>query len=60
MTTALARSRRGLKRLFLGNTAERLLDDLRCDVLVVKPPRFATRLARARRGVFFLSNLPAP
>lgn len=55
-----AMSRRGLKRLFLGNTAERLLDDLRCDVLVVKPPRFGTRLPRARRGVFFLSNLPAP
>jgi len=55
-----AMSRRGLKRLFLGNTAERLLDDLRCDVLVVKPPRFAARMPRARRGVFFLSNLPAP
>ena len=55
-----AMSRRGLKRLFLGNTAERLLDDLRCDVLVVKPPRFPARLPRARRGVFFLSNLPVP
>lgn len=55
-----AMSRRGLKRLFLGNTAERLLDDLRCDVLVVKPPRFAARMPRARRGVFFLSNLPMP
>jgi universal stress protein E len=55
-----AMSRRGLKRLFLGNTAERLLDDLRCDVLVVKPPRFAGRMPRARRGVFFLSNLPGP
>jgi universal stress protein E len=55
-----AMSRRGLKRLFLGNSAERLLDSLRCDVLVVKPPRFAARVARARRGVFFLSNLPMP
>lgn len=53
-----AMSRRGLKRVFLGNTAERLLDDLRCDVLVVKPPRFPARLPRARRGIFYLSNLP--
>ena len=51
-------SRRGLKRVFPGNTAERLLDDLRCDVLVVKPPRFPSRVARARRGSFYLSNLP--
>jgi hypothetical protein len=29
-------------------------------VLVVKPPRFAARMPRARRGVFFLSNLPTP
>jgi len=53
-----AMSRRGLQRVFLGNTAERLLDDLRCDVLVVKPPRFPARIPRARRGIFYLSNLP--
>ncbi len=53
-----AMSRRGLKRLFIGNSAERLLDDLHCDVLVVKPPRFHAPLPRARRGVYFLSNLP--
>jgi universal stress protein E len=53
-----AMSRRGLKRLFIGNSAERLLDDLHCDVLVVKPPRFTARMPRARRGVYFLSNLP--
>ena len=53
-----AMSRRGLKRLFIGNSAERLLDDMHCDVLVVKPPRFAARVPRARRGVYFLSNLP--
>ena len=53
-----AMSRRGLKRLFIGNSAERLLDDLHCDVFVIKPPRFAARLPRARRGVYFLSNLP--
>ncbi len=30
-------SRSGLKRIFIGNTAEHALDSLRCDVLVVKP-----------------------
>jgi len=38
-------SRRGLQRLFIGNTAERMLDHLDCDVLIVKPPRFRTRIA---------------
>jgi universal stress protein E len=37
-------SRRGLQRLFIGNTAERMLDHLDCDVLVVKPPGFRTRV----------------
>ena len=32
-------SRSGLKRLFIGNTSERVLDSLTCDVLVVKPAR---------------------
>lgn len=39
-------SRSALKRLFVGNTAERLLDKLSCDVLIVKPRRFATRVPR--------------
>ena len=43
-------SRSGLKRLVLGNTAERVFDNLPCDVLVVKPKRFASRVPRARRG----------
>jgi universal stress protein E len=30
-------SRTGLKRIFIGNTAEHVLDSLHCDVLVVKP-----------------------
>ncbi len=33
-------SRSGLKRLFIGNTAERVIDALKCDVLVVKPKTF--------------------
>ena len=43
-------SRSGLKRLVLGNTAERVFDELPCDVLVVKPKRFASRVPRTRRG----------
>jgi universal stress protein E len=53
-----AMSRRGLQRLFVGNSAERLLDDLHCDVLVVKPPRFVMRVPRTRRGIYFLSTMP--
>lgn len=39
-------SRSGLKRLFIGNSAERLLDKLDCDVLVVKPRRFTSPVPR--------------
>jgi universal stress protein E len=34
-------SRSGLKRVFIGSTAERVLEHLPCDVLVVKPPEFS-------------------
>jgi universal stress protein E len=43
-------SRSGLKRLAIGNTAERVFDDLPCDLLVVKPRRFTSGVPRARRG----------
>lgn len=43
-------SRSGVKRLALGNTAEQVFDQLPCDVLVVKPKRFASRVARVSRG----------
>jgi len=39
-------SRRGLKRLFLGNTAEDVLDKLPCDLLIVKPAGFETSVPR--------------
>jgi universal stress protein E len=39
---AVSRSR--LQRIFIGNTAERVLDHLPCDVLIVKPPDFASDL----------------
>jgi hypothetical protein len=51
-------SRSGLKRLLIGNTAERILDDLRCDVLVVKPPKFRNRVPRAARGARLVASLP--
>jgi universal stress protein E len=39
-------SRRGLKRVFIGNTAERVLDKLSCDVLIVKPRGFKSSVDR--------------
>lgn len=51
-------SRSGLKRVFIGNTAERVLDELPCDVLVVKPRRFRSPVARARRGVRLVAAPP--
>ncbi|MCU0758414.1 MAG: universal stress protein [Steroidobacteraceae bacterium] len=47
-------SRRGLQRLFIGNTAERVLGQVSCDVLVVKGPGFRSRVparSAARRPV---------
>jgi len=54
-------SRSGLKRLLVGDTAEKVLDRLRCDVLVVKPKPFAIHGRRARRGarVVALATIPA-
>jgi universal stress protein E len=43
-------SRSGLKRFFVGNTAETVLDALPCDVLVIKPGRFKTPVPRGSRG----------
>jgi universal stress protein E len=37
-------SRSGLQRLFVGSTAERVLEALPCDVLVIKPPDFSAAL----------------
>jgi universal stress protein E len=43
-------SRSGLDRLLIGNTAEALIDRLKCDILVVKPPAFRHKVPRAPRG----------
>jgi universal stress protein E len=39
-------SRRGLSRIFIGNTAEDVLDKIGCDVLVVKTAALAAKLRR--------------
>jgi universal stress protein E len=43
-------ARTGLKRIVIGSTAERLLDDLPCDLMIVKPPGFATHVPARVRG----------
>jgi len=39
-------SRSALKRLFIGNAAERVLDSLACDVLIIKPRGFKSTVSR--------------
>ena len=51
-------SRSGLKRAFIGNTAERLLDCLPCDLLIVKPEGFRSSVARSARGARLLAVEP--
>jgi universal stress protein E len=53
-------SRSGLERLFIGNTAERVLQDLPCDLLVVKPESFQTDVAGGARGMRVLAAPLAP
>ncbi len=53
-------SRSGLRRAFIGNTAERVLDRLSCDVLAVRPPKFRSSVLRARRGVRLATAVPPP
>lgn len=50
--------RSGLKGLFIGNTAEQLLDHLPCDLLIVKPPGFRTRVPAKVRGPYLISIGP--
>lgn len=38
-------SRSGMQRLFIGNTAESVLERIECDVLIVKPVDFAAAMA---------------
>jgi nucleotide-binding universal stress UspA family protein len=51
-------SRTGFRRLLIGNTAERTLGKLACDVLIVKPQDFRPRVPRQHRDTLVLT--PAP
>lgn len=51
-------SRSALKRMFIGATAESVMDELRCDLLIVKPAKFAFKGSLARRGRHFVSFAP--
>ena len=51
-------SRSGIKRLLIGNTAERVLNSLHCDVLVVKPAHFEKRVSSAKRGMRVVAPPP--
>lgn len=51
-------SRSGYKRLLVGNTAERILDELTCDIMVIKPEVFRSDIPRASRGVRLRVSLP--
>lgn len=51
-------SRSGFKRLLIGNTAERVLDRLACDVLVIKPGHLINRIPQKRRGAAHAQILP--
>jgi universal stress protein E len=42
-------SRSALKRFFIGNTAEHVLDRVACDVLIVKPRNFAPSVTHSAR-----------
>lgn len=51
-------SRSGLKRLVIGNIAEQVLDALPCDVLVMKPANFKSRVKGRMRGVQLVPTPP--
>ncbi len=51
-------SRSGVRRWVIGNTAESLLDRLSCDLLIVKPPRFNSGVARRPSGPRLVPAMP--
>jgi nucleotide-binding universal stress UspA family protein len=46
----------GLDNVFIGNTAERVLSHVHCDVLVVEPRHFARRIPAKGRGVQLVAS----
>jgi universal stress protein E len=59
LVVAGSTSRAGLQGLLIGNTSERLLASLPCDLLVVKPTPFADRVPLASQGARLVTMLPA-
>jgi universal stress protein E len=53
-------ARPALKRLLIGSTAERVLDRLSCDVLVVKTGMAKSQIAVRRRGLRFMASAIPP
>ena len=51
-------SRTGYKRLLFGDTAERVLDVLSCDILAVKPPGFSGKVPRTPRKTRVRAVIP--
>jgi universal stress protein E len=47
-------SRTGIKGLMIGNTAERMLDRVACDMLIVRPPDFVSTVSHAPRALQIL------
>jgi universal stress protein E len=50
-------SRSGWQRLLIGNTAEQVIDELKCDLLIVKPAHFDSRIQKRRRGAWLVPLL---
>jgi universal stress protein E len=48
------------QRLLIGGTAEAMLDRLRCDLLVLKPPNFKVKIAGKTRGPNYVALPIAP
>ena len=49
-------ARSGIGRLFIGNTAEKVLNRLPCDLLLLKPDEFSNAVAEQRRGARLIST----
>lgn len=58
IVVAGALSRSGLQRLLIGNTAERLLDPLSCDLLIIKPSEFVSRVPAESPGAELICAQP--
>lgn len=53
-------SRGGIAGLMVGNTAERMLDRVACDILIVKPPEFVNTVPHRSRGLHLVPRVTWP